>query len=450
MIERRRDQLVRDNAGAYLPANCIITGILAQARASWQSGDLGAGISYAKAAALAHCDRCRRPCALYARLQQALLFASIRQIEAARQIVDDVTANPAIHDDPRFVAVTMLVRAKITFAGGDLVEAAAQAEAGLQLANEVGLTAWTPLGNLILATTALRRGELSTSLHYANKLKEDAIFGREMLNASQSAWIVIQIAEAEKGREQAALLAGELLESEAATRSLLTDEPAAIPWLVRLMISQNRPDLAAYGVHLCDKVANENPDIPEIGATALHAAGLLHGDIDLLRRAAEIHIDPWARALAVEDIGLLLIEDGVGCPEAVENLELAMRSYAEMGSLRDSSRVRSKLRCINANSQSQARFWPSSRIPGLTDTEYAVAKLVSNGLTNGQAADQMFLSRHTVAFHLRKIFQKIGVKSRLELAVLWNELGADAGESDPPTTRDHELTRLRPRQLRAG
>ncbi|GIG59297.1 helix-turn-helix transcriptional regulator [Longispora fulva] len=442
-----------------MSSNCITTGILTQARASWRSGDLGAGISYAKAAALANCDRCQEPCALYARLQQALFFALIRRIDEARQILDEVTANPAIRDDPKFTAITTLVEAKITLVNGDLVDAAAQSEIGLQLANEVGLTAWTPLGNLILATTALRRGELSTSIYYANRLKEDAVFGREMLSAGQSAWIVIQVTEAEKGREHAAMLARELLESEATTRSLLTDEPSAIPWLVRLMISHRRPDLARYGVRLSERLAAENPDVPEIAAAALHGAGLLEEDIDMLRRAADMHTDPWGRALAVEDIGMLLAEGREGCPEAVENLELAMRSYAEMGSLRDSSRVRSGLRCINANPQSQARFWPSSGIPGLTDTEYAVAKLVSNGLTNGQAANQMFLSRHTVAFHLRKIFQKIGVKSRLELAVMWNELAADAGnvrarsgvgESGAPSTRDDDLSKLIPRQLRAG
>jgi DNA-binding CsgD family transcriptional regulator len=58
----------------------------------------------------------------------------------------------------------------------------------------------------------------------------------------------------------------------------------------------------------------------------------------------------------------------------------------------------------------------------LTDTEYAVAELVAGGLTNAEVAGKMFLSRHTVAFHLRKIFQKVGAKSRIELAVMWKQL----------------------------
>jgi DNA-binding CsgD family transcriptional regulator len=388
---------------------------------------------------------------LYAKFQQILFYACLRRLESARQIVDEVSDNPEILQDPKLAAIVTLLRAVTMLVSGDLVDAAVQSEVGLRQANEAGMTAWTPLGNLILATTALRRSELSTSIHYANRLKEDAIFGREMLPTSQSALIVIQVTEAEKGREHAASLACELLKSEAAARSLVTDEPTAIPWLVRLMVSQKRHDPAAYGVHLAHTVAAANPDVVEFRTAAMHAAGLLERDIDVLRRAADLYTDRWARALAAEDIGILLAENREGCPEAAESLALAMRSYAEMGSLRDSSRVRSTMRCINANPQSQERFWPSSRIPGLTDTEYAVTRLVSNGLTNGQAADQMFLSRHTVAFHLRKIFQKTGVKSRLELAVMWNEMGSeDAGNTTPTHIRDDKPWLLRPQQFREG
>ena len=37
------------------------------------------------------------------------------------------------------------------------------------------------------------------------------------------------------------------------------------------------------------------------------------------------------------------------------------------------------------------------------------------GLTNRQVASRIFLSQHTVAFHLRKVFRKLGISSRLEL-----------------------------------
>jgi DNA-binding CsgD family transcriptional regulator len=50
--------------------------------------------------------------------------------------------------------------------------------------------------------------------------------------------------------------------------------------------------------------------------------------------------------------------------------------------------------------------------------ERAVCDLVSQGLTNQQAADQMFISVHTIAFHLRQVFRKLSVSSRVELTRL--------------------------------
>ena len=53
---------------------------------------------------------------------------------------------------------------------------------------------------------------------------------------------------------------------------------------------------------------------------------------------------------------------------------------------------------------------------GLTETERRVAALVTRGHTNRQVATAMFVTENTVQTHLRHIFQKLGVKSRTELA----------------------------------
>lgn len=50
----------------------------------------------------------------------------------------------------------------------------------------------------------------------------------------------------------------------------------------------------------------------------------------------------------------------------------------------------------------------------LSPAELGVAELVAVGLTNQQMAARLFLSRHTVDFHLRNIFTKLGVRSRVE------------------------------------
>jgi DNA-binding NarL/FixJ family response regulator len=45
-----------------------------------------------------------------------------------------------------------------------------------------------------------------------------------------------------------------------------------------------------------------------------------------------------------------------------------------------------------------------------------VARFVAQGLSNPEVASQLFLSRRTVDFHLRNVFAKLGISSRMELA----------------------------------
>jgi DNA-binding CsgD family transcriptional regulator len=52
----------------------------------------------------------------------------------------------------------------------------------------------------------------------------------------------------------------------------------------------------------------------------------------------------------------------------------------------------------------------------LTDTERTVAELVARGMTNKQVGRRLFLSRHTIDYHLRRVFKKLGLNSRVELA----------------------------------
>ena len=52
----------------------------------------------------------------------------------------------------------------------------------------------------------------------------------------------------------------------------------------------------------------------------------------------------------------------------------------------------------------------------LTPTEARVAELVAAGGTNREVADALFVSVHTVEANLKRIYRKLGIRSRTELA----------------------------------
>ena len=59
-----------------------------------------------------------------------------------------------------------------------------------------------------------------------------------------------------------------------------------------------------------------------------------------------------------------------------------------------------------------------TRIEGLTPAEGRIAALVAEGRTNREVAAALFLTEHTVATALTRVYRKLGVRSRTELARL--------------------------------
>ena len=67
-------------------------------------------------------------------------------------------------------------------------------------------------------------------------------------------------------------------------------------------------------------------------------------------------------------------------------------------------------------------FWMTTPGPRghieLTPQEEAVTSLVAQGLSNREVAAELYVSPKTVQYHLTRIYAKLGVRSRSELAAL--------------------------------
>ena len=59
----------------------------------------------------------------------------------------------------------------------------------------------------------------------------------------------------------------------------------------------------------------------------------------------------------------------------------------------------------------------------LTPAERRVVEQVAQGLSNPAIAERLYLSRYTVESHLKHVFAKLAIRSRVELAAIVAKIG---------------------------
>jgi DNA-binding CsgD family transcriptional regulator len=305
------------------------------------------------------------------------------------------------------------------------------AEAGLAVAHELGAYLLAPAAHAVLASVALRRGELAAAGHQVERYQAQLAADQVTFGSARYTWIEAQLADAEDGPEAAVQVLAGIYDGLPARRRLLVEEPAAAAFMVRAALSAGDRPRARAAARAARQLAADNPGFPTLAAAAAHARGLLEGDPDMLLGAAGGHRHAWARASAAEDAGVLLAADE-SRHRARGPFEEAIAGYQEAGAEHDAGRVRSRLRDIGV----RRRHWKVVERPvcgwaSLTDTERMVAEVVAEGLTNRKVADRLFLSPHTVDFHLRQIFRKLDIRSRVELARIVLERDGDDHDDMP-------------------
>jgi DNA-binding CsgD family transcriptional regulator/tetratricopeptide (TPR) repeat protein len=298
---------------------------------------------------------------------------------------------------------------------GELDDAKVEAEAGQLLAEQ--LTARqlkVPLLGLLARIAALK-GQLPAGRQYLRTMR-DLLDDGVTAAPEDLAWAQACV-DHHDDRPVDALSALRWIYDSLPDRLLLfSTEPGAGPELVRIAMAAGdagRADAAMQGARI---LAERNPSVATVAAAALQAEGLRGDDLALLEKAVtEFESSPRMldRARAFEDCAQAHGRRG-DRSRALELLNIAIGDYQACGAAHATRRAEGLRRSLGIRSKGGDRA-EAGRPAGLTERERRVAELVAEGRTNKEIARVMVISGHTVDTHLRHIFTKLNINSRVEL-----------------------------------
>ena len=314
------------------------------------------------------------------------------------------------------------VRSGVHVFAGEFTDAAtmvAQAEA----VTEATGSSIAPYGAVILAVF---RGQEAEAARLIETATEDAERRGEGVALAFMQWAAAVLANS-LGHYEEALAAAERV----------TGNPAAIrfgSWaLVELIEAAVRiaaPERAVGALHRLSDVARACGTDWALGAEARSRALASDGAAaESLYREA---IDRLGRTRLRVELGRAHLVYGEWLRrqrrthDARDQLADAYQIFDSIGAAAFAERARVELRASGGQAGDRA----VEVLDPLTTQEALIARLAAEGASNPEIATQLFISRATVAYHLRKVFTKLGVSSRSELAAA---LAARPGAARPIT-----------------
>ncbi len=294
---------------------------------------------------------------------------------------------------------------------GRLAGSQAVSEEGLALAREAGYenTVAAHLANL--AVLAALRGEEEPCERQAREALAIAVPHRVGLRAGVAAYALAML--------------DLCLGRHAAARDRFTAVAAAGPGAGHpIVVWRMAPDHVEAAVGAGDEAGaraaleayerwSAHAATPESHALLARCRALVDSSEDAFGEALRLHTNPFEAARTALLLGERL-RRGQRPGEARAHLRMAWETFERAGARPWARRAQGELRAAGESGQAP----PAAVLDALTPQELRIASLVADGLSSKQIAAQLFLSPRTVEYHLYKIYPKLGIGSRTELARL--------------------------------
>jgi DNA-binding CsgD family transcriptional regulator len=298
---------------------------------------------------------------------------------------------------------------------GDFATAAAVV-AEAEAVSEATGTHIAPFGALLLAAL---RGDQAQAASLIEATVSDAGAAGQGIAVAYARWAAAILANG-LGRYGDALAA-----AQQATQDTLDLDVSmwALPELIEAAARSGNPALAAGALKRLAETTQPGGTDFGLGIEARSRALLSTGDaaegyyLEAIDRLGRTQLRPeLARAHLLYGEWLRRENRRV---DARAQLRTAHDMLAAMGVEAFAERARNELAATGETVRKRA----VQTVSTLTPQEASIARLVQDGRTNPEIGVQLFLSARTVEWHLRKVFAKLGISSRRELAGALAKLG---------------------------
>ena len=297
---------------------------------------------------------------------------------------------------------------------GRFAEAEAGAMTVIRLCDEMGTYVHKFEAWLIGSVVAVIRGDLALARERLRPAEETGQ-ADDAVRQPPTLMIKGRIAGAEGRFEDSVRILKPLMDSLTQSRSWWPRSPELLRVQAGIAVAAADDEFAWQTVERARIAAERNPGVASFEGLALQVEGFVAGDAGTLRSAVKILREsprPFLLAGALADYGAVLVDQG-DRHAAVAALTEAWDLYAELGANFYLPAVERSLNRAGAPTGSGSG-------ESLTKAEERVAQLVSEGYTNQSVASALGVSIHTVNTHLRAVFRKMGVRSRVQLANVMN------------------------------